>query len=488
MQKFLNSARLRALAFLAACLMPAAAFAQLPPALQKALARAGIPSEDVSVWISPAGSNRPIVTHYAQRLMQPASTVKIVTTLAGLDLLKADYVWKTQIRAQAPVDARGVVRSVAIVGGGDPHLMIEQLWLMTEKLRQIGVRRIEGDIMVDRSAFGEPAVDPSSFDGASERAYNVGADAALVNFQTVSITIEPEENGKWAGVTSLPVLEGFSVPRRVALGQGACGDWKTSLKARFSDDGVRFEGAFPASCGVKALHVSRWKADEYLTCALRPLLKSAGIDWRGRVREGDAGQRGVRLLSWESAPLPKVVSWINKYSNNTMARQLFLTLSSTDAEADKRPATLQRSRAVVVRWLEKAAGGVPEGTFIDNGSGLSRRTRISAETLGRVLNYGFNSAVMPEFAASLPLAGYDGTMRKRPLRAGSAHVKTGFIRNVRSIAGYVTDIHARRWSVVVLMNGRKLAQDRVFSQAVLEWCASGAVQPLTEIQERKKAR
>ena len=487
MQKLLDLVRLKTLTLFVVCLLPAMALAQLPPALQKALERSGIPAEDVSVWISPAGSNEALVEHRAQHPVQPASTVKIVTTLAALDLLKPDYVWTTQIRAQEPVDSRGIVRSVSIIGGGDPHLMIEQLWLMVEKLRQIGVRRIEGDITADRSAFGEPAVDPSSFDGASERAYNVGADAALVNFQAVSITLEPQENGKWANVTSLPVLESFSVPRRVALSRETCADWKNSLKARFSDNGVRFEGSFPASCGVKSLHVSRWKANDYLTRVLRPMLSSAGIEWQGRVRDGIAGQKGVQLLRWESAPLPQIVSWINKYSNNTMARQLFLTLSRIDAEGENQPATLQRSRAVIQSWLEKAAGNLPQGTFIDNGSGLSRHTRISAETLGRVLNYGFVSGVMPEFTASLPLAGYDGTMRKRPVLDGSAHIKTGRIRHVRSIAGYVTDTQARRWSVVVLMNGRRLEQDRVFSQAVMQWCASGAAQSFAEAQRRKKA-
>ena len=197
---------------------------------------------------------------------------------------------------------------------------------------------------------------------------------------------------------------------------------------------------------------------------------------------------GVRLVQSQSASLPKIVSWVNKYSNNTMARHLFLTLSRTDADGEHKPATLRRSRAVVEDWLKQVAGALPKGTYIDNGSGLSRKTKIAAETLGRVLNYGYNSYVMPEFMASLPLAGYDGTMKKRPLTVGSAHIKTGLIRDVRSIAGYVTDIHARRWSVVVMMNGKKLNNDRLFSQAVLNWCASGGAQALIDADNKRKGQ
>ena len=163
-----------------------------------------------------------------------------------------------------------------------------------------------------------------------------------------------------------------------------------------------------------------------------------------------------------------------------MARHVFLTLSQTDPVGTAKPTTLTRSRAVTDRWLVKAAGEVPSGTFIDNGSGLSRKTRITAETMGRVLNYGFRSYVMPEFMASLPLAGFDGTMKKRGMAVGSAHVKTGLLR-------YVTDINARRWSVVVMMNGKRLDGDRIFSQAVLQWCAQGGAQALWDDQRKGSA-
>ena len=483
-----NSAVLKLSAALGALFLSFSVWAQLPSTLLEVLARTSVSLDEVAVWVSPAGVNAPVVAHRADRLMQPASSVKVVTTLAGLDLLKPDFTWKTQIRAQMLPDKAGAVRSVSLIGSGDPHLMIEQVWLLVEQLRQTGVKRIIGDITVDRSAFGEKPVDQGAFDGAADRSYNVAADAALVNLKAVSITLEPEENGKWARVTSLPVLEGFSVPKRIALSKGTCGDWKSKVKASYSDKGVRFKGALPASCGVKALHVSRWKADDYLTRLLKPILSSVGIAWTGVVREGRAlAKSGVRLAEIQSQPLPTIVSLINKYSNNTMARHVFLTLSQTDPVGTAKPATLARSRAVTDRWLVKAAGDVPSGTFIDNGSGLSRKTRITAETMGRVLNYGFRSYVMPEFMASLPLAGFDGTMKKRGMAVGSAHVKTGLIRDVRSIAGYVTDINARRWSVVVMRNGKRLDGDRIFSQAVLQWCAQGGAQALLDDQRKGSA-
>lgn len=454
------------------------AAAALPAPLAQALARTPISPDAVSVWVSPAGVDTPVVAHRADALMQPASSIKVVTTLASLDIFGPAYTWKTQVRAQAWPDKTGRVRAVCFVGSGDPHLMVEQLWLLVEHLRQVGVREIVGDITADRSAFDVPAVAPGAFDGAADRSYNVGADAALVNLKSVSIRFEPEENGRWARVTALPRLQGFAVPARVPLLKGACGDWKGALKVRYTQTGVRFDGGLPASCGPKALHAARWGSDEYLTRVLRPMLTQAGIVWKGKAKDGNAASGGVRLAELESAPMSNVVTWVNKFSNNTMTRHLFLTLSRSDDRGEAQPATPARSRAVLNAWLEKAIGAVPAGTYIDNGSGLSRQTRISAATLGRVLNYGFHSYVMPEFMASLPSAGFDGTMRKRALKTGSAHIKTGLIRDVRSIAGYVTDVQGRRWSVAVMINGTNLANDKLFTQAVLNWCAQGGAQAL----------
>ena len=133
-----------------------------------------------------------------------------------------------------------------------------------------------------------------------------------------------------------------------------------------------------------------------------------------------------------------------------MARQLFLELGLTDSLGTTAPATLERSRTVVKAWLQEKA--IPGKLTIDNGSGLSRSARVSAETLGGVLQTVWKSAYMPEFMASLPAAGIDGTMKRRPVPAGSAHLKTGYLKTVRSLAGFVTDKKGRRHVLVLMVN------------------------------------
>jgi D-alanyl-D-alanine carboxypeptidase/D-alanyl-D-alanine-endopeptidase (penicillin-binding protein 4) len=173
-----------------------------------------------------------------------------------------------------------------------------------------------------------------------------------------------------------------------------------------------------------------------------------------------------------SPTLAEVVRDINKYSNNVMARQLFLTLGM---EAGRRPAGAEDADAAIRSWLDARGLALPE-LVLENGSGLSRRERISAEGLGRVLAAAWKSAVMPELMASLPVTATDGTMKRRLKQngvAGQAHIKTGSLEGVRSIAGYVLDKSGRRWIVVFFVNHSNAAGAQAAQDALLDWVHAG---------------
>ena len=452
---------------------------ELPEELRAALMRAGLPESAAAVWVSPAGSDRPVLAFNEKKSMQPASIIKTVTTLAALDLHGPGFVWKTDFTARRLEHKTGTLKGLG-ARGGDPHYMIERLWVTVQRLKSLGVRKIDGNIVIDRSMFDVPAEEPGAFDGAAWRTYNVGPDAAMINLSAVSLTFTPESNGKWARVAAIPQMQGVSFPARIAMKSGPCGAWREQIRVDFSNPArLRFLGRYPEACGERALHVSFWERNEYFTRVFKHVLSEASIAWNGRAVSGNVPQKAQTLLSETSEPLPLMVNWTNKFSNNPMARQIFLALSFADADGLQKPAALNRSRKVLQTWLEQRAGVQAATISVDNGSGLSRKTRASAESLGRLLNYGWRSAVMPEFMSSLPVTGEDGTMRKRPLKKGVGHIKTGLLSNVRSAAGYVLDDEGRRWSVVVMLNSAKFnGRENAFTDAVLEWCASGRAQAM----------
>jgi D-alanyl-D-alanine carboxypeptidase/D-alanyl-D-alanine-endopeptidase (penicillin-binding protein 4) len=199
----------------------------------------------------------------------------------------------------------------------------------------------------------------------------------------------------------------------------------------------------------------------------RALWRELGGNLAGRVREGITPASARLIAVQESPPLGEVVRDVNKYSNNVMARQIFLSLDAT------RPATPEGAQRRIKGWLAAKSLSLPE-LMLDNGSGLSRNERISADGLGALLLAAWRSPVMPELMSSLPLAGVDGTLKKRlngSTATGRAHLKTGYLDGVRAIAGYVLDNADRRWVVVFLINDPRSRLGKPAMDALLRWVA-----------------
>ena len=163
--------------------------------------------------------------------------------------------------------------------------------------------------------------------------------------------------------------------------------------------------------------------------------------------------------------MAEVIRDINKFSNNVMAQQLFLSLSLQALGQG----TQAGSRQLVNKWwIERF--GPKDAPTLDNGSGLSRLERISANALAQLLQYAWRSPLLPELAASLPISGIDGTLRRAKNRAeGSAHLKTGSLRDVAAVAGYVHAASGRRYVLVAIINHPNANAARAAIQALIEW-------------------
>ncbi|MGH6609731.1 MAG: D-alanyl-D-alanine carboxypeptidase/D-alanyl-D-alanine endopeptidase [Burkholderiaceae bacterium] len=438
----------------------------LPEPVIAALKTANVPPSAIGAVVVPLSGSGLVLAANENQPMNPASTMKLVTTLAGLEMLGPQYQWRTDVLSAAPLRDGVLEGDLWLRGSGDPQLVIEDLWLLLQRLRGVGVREIRGNLMLDRGVFATVAHDTGAFDGEALRPYNAGPDALLLNYKAISFYFTVDEENKQARVYALPLLSGMAVPTTVRTSTGACGDWRARLGADFSD-ALRpmFRGTYPLSCGEKVWHVSALDGTRYVEALFRSLWESSGGVWRGRVREGTVPPDAKRLAQHESKPLAEVIRDINKYSNNVMARQLFLTLA---AEAARRPANAERAQRTVGDWL--VGKGLERQEFVlENGAGLSRVERLTPSALARLLQAAFASPLMPEFVSSLPIVGVDGTMRKRNGAAGSAHIKTGLLADTRAIAGYVLSATGRRYAVVAFVNHPNAGASAPALDALLNW-------------------
>ena len=442
----------------------------LPEEVSLALAAAGIQESSLSATVAPLDGKEGFrLSWRSGEPRQPASIMKVVTTAAAMDLLGPGKRWKTDFLASGPVE-EGAVRSLHIRAGGAPWMPADDLRSAVAALRALGLREIRGDALVDRSVFREPPADPAAFDKEPFRPYNQGHEALALGIQSVTLRFLPGRNGE-AVVVQDPLLSGYRVPAAVRLGEGDCPKNLTrALKPEVTAEGIRFTGTYPSSCGADSWSFVPWGGRDgyrfYDESVFRASWKNAGGIWNGRMSEGPVPGNAVLLYSQPSKPLSGFIRDINKNSINPIARNLFLSLSD-----EKDGATLAGARLRVSGWF-RSKGISPDGLFIENGSGLSRTTRASTEQIGAVLALAGRAAWAPEFISSLPFAGEDGTMRNRPLEKGSAHVKTGYIRGVRSVAGYVLALSGRWYTVCAIVNdpaalGAKPALDALL-EAVAE--------------------
>ena len=448
------------LIILALLLIAETPWAALPPKVEQALKASGIAPQAVAVVVQPIDGKTPGLRHRADEPMNPASLMKLLTTFGALELLGPAATWRTEVLAATPPQQGVMSGDLYLRGSGDPKLTYDRLWLLLRELRARGLREIRGNLVLDRSAFTGAEHDPSAFDAKPLRPYNVGADALLFNFATLHMTLWSEGNA--VKLIGEPLPAGYEIVNRLqASNEAGCGEWRERLDARFAPGQIILSGPFPRACGEKRWHLAGLPNAVLLHGYFTRLWRELGGEFAGQVREAAAPADAVLLATSESPALGELVRDINKYSNNVMAQQLYLKVGSgSPVEAE----------TILRNWLLSKRLGFPE-LIIENGSGLSRRHRIAAQSLSRLLEAGWRSAVMPELIASLPIVAADGTTKKRyngVSYAGQAHLKTGSLEGVRGIAGYLLDRQGRRHIVVFMVNHPKAAEAQPAFDALLE--------------------
>ncbi|MGQ0384894.1 MAG: D-alanyl-D-alanine carboxypeptidase/D-alanyl-D-alanine endopeptidase [Gammaproteobacteria bacterium] len=452
--------------------LPALA-ADLPADARAALERQRVPDAGVSIVVRDVATGESLIEFNAAEPRPPASTMKLLPTWAALEMLGPAYTWKTRIWADSQV-ARGMLKgNLYLQGGGDPFLTIERWWRLVGDLRQSGLRTIEGDIVVDQTRYVAANERPEDFDGRPWRTYNVLPDPMLVNWQSADFTIRPADDGAGIEVSVQPFPEGLIVDIRVALIEGRCvGRNRRVGYAIAATDPARVvvTGRLARTCPPQTQRLAVMDPAQYASGTFVTLWRQQGGTFQGGWLRAPTPPSARLLLTHESHPLAEIVRITNKFSSNMMARSLVLAIA---AEKYGLPASTAAGEAAIREWLGSRGLDFPE-LVIGNGSGLSRESRVSADSMGRMLTGAWKSRFAPEFLASLALGGLDGTLEKRfshladPSRI---RMKTGTLRDVSTIAGYVTGDSGRHYAVVVFANhqGVQNGVGEAIQAAVIDW-------------------
>lgn len=457
----------------------------LPEPVRAALARAEVPPDALGAIAIPLAGLARTWSFRAEVPMQPASTIKLLTSIVALERLGPNLRSRTEMLAAGPV-VDGVLRGDLVLrGGADPDFGWPQLWALLEELRAQGVREIAGDLVLDRTLFQPPREDVGvpPFDESPEWPYNVIPDALHLNGSLLGIELRAGADA-WQART-VPLIEGIAFEADgLELVSGNCARWSEGWKRpSVREEGHRvvigLRGTFPRGCTARA-ELSLVERTRLAGLAFATVWTRLGGSWSGSVREA-AAPAGARVLAQrESRPWGEVLRGLNKRSDNPQTRLLFLLLGVNAppglAELAAETPTRARADAVVRSWLD-AQGIGHAGVVLDNGSGLSRSERIAPRQLAQAIAVAHASPWWSDLHMSMPVVGTEVAMRLRDSpAAGRARLKPGGLRDVASLAGIVPDLHGRPWAFVAIVNHARAARAIAALHALVDWVARG--QPL----------
>ena len=408
-----------------------------------------IQPDEVAVYVQDLDSGEVLLAHRADVSMNPASTMKLVTTFAALRALGGDYRWQTQWRSSGTVANGALQGDLYWVGSGDPSFDQPDLLDMQQQLVRQGIMSLNGKVVLDRHVWGSLA-GAEGFENDADESFVVPPDPHMIAYKALWITAARNETGQPAFLLNPPLYGIQTDLSQLIETDGRCSRLSNHVSAKFENGVLVFRGRLPAACMGEKMHVNLFDAPRFAEESFRGHWLAQGLDGPHGFGRGAAPGNSRILAAHFSKPLGEVLTDMNKHSNNLIARTVFLTLG----HQENGPHSVQSAEAAVRRQLV-SAGLDDEALVLENGSGLSRRERLTARFLGSMLFQAYRAPFRDTFIHTLPIAGTDGTLRGRLRQLGrSLRMKTGTLRDVRTLAGYWLPPKGRRLAVVVLINSQ----------------------------------
>ncbi len=408
--------------------------AALAARLERALASPALKRAAVSALVVRERDGAVLFAREPDRALTPASNQKILTALAALSTFGPTHQFETVVWSDRPPDADGAVGSLVVQGSGDPVMNNEDWWRVADALRQAGLRKVDGDLVLDDRLFGARRWHPS-WGRTSSRAYHAPVGALTANYGAFAVTVTPgAKRGDPVAVEvdpPVPYLQLSNEARTAAPRE------RGSLVVDRAADGdrevVMVRGRMSAGLEPKTYYRSVLDPARYAGAVLRMQLAAVGIEVAGGTRRGAAEDAGHELLRFEGRPMSEIVRLFVKYSNNSVAESL---VKSLGVEATG-VGTWANGTPEVERVLVRL--GLDRGAFhVVDGSGLSYENKVSPRALVQALRIGRGSfAYGPELVAALPIANADGTLEKRAEDSrGEVRAKTGLLNGVTGLSGF----------------------------------------------------
>jgi len=427
-------------------------------------------SAEQSVAIIRVRDGKLLFSYNKDKALIPASVTKLVTSAAAIKLWGPNHTFKTKMFYTGRKSGGQIYGDLFIKGDGDPFLISEKLWQMASDLRNLGLKNVKGDLILDQSLFDKHG-ERKEGRYSSNNAYDAPVSALGVNFNTFEVMISPSQK---LGSTALVSLSPYSI-RNVSIKNNVkTVNTNNSLRPkvkRISNKNGSATLIASGSIGVASLgqKVYRSVNDPGLSSGeiIRAFLEREGIKIDGLVKEGTVPSSSSHLYTIEGYTVGKIIDGLNNFSNNyigdVLVKRMGAAFKNKEIPDRVGSGTYENGIDVLLNFLDQHVRS--NGKFIlENGSGLSVNNRLSAELIAKLLSeISADLGYFPEFLASLPTSGKEGTLKNRfksPLTrhlVGRVRAKTGTLSqpvSVSSLAGYINHKDHGMLAFAIIQNGR----------------------------------
>ncbi len=408
--------------------------------------------------------------HEADQLLSPASVTKVITSAASLAYFGPAFTFVTPVYYTGKITGHKLVGDLIIKGSGDPFLVSEILWQMAIDLRHLGIQEVTGSLVIDNQLFDDESRDESRLNSTqkSSHAYDAPVSSFAVNFNTVAVATSPTTVGKpaFASVTPFPLRHvKLSNTTKTVRGDQSSGVVLSRNSTAAGGISLASGGVIGSESSIKKLYRSVGDPTVAAGDYVIGFLQDAGIRFKGSARVGKTPEDAHPLYDIHGYELRRIAQGLNTFSNNFIADMLTKRLGSSFGDLKNADAagsgTLTAGVKVLTEFLQTSVG-IQDEFKIFNGSGLSTENRISARQIAAVLNWMEKQGeLFPDFLASLPASGWDGTLKKRlknaDALAGQIRAKSGTLTEpitVAALAGFFRHPKEGWVSFAMIGNGR----------------------------------
>ena len=391
----------------------------------------GKDKDKLGVVVKSLSTGETLYEHNGERLFIPASNEKIITSVAALGILQSDYRFKTEFYSGGGISNGVLHGGLYIKGFGDPTLEAAHLGFITYQLKRRGINEIKGGITVDDSFFGPRRHAKGWKEEWKDDFYSPHISALSFNYNIIELKVYAAKSGQRPSAKIEPGGSGIEIINK-ALTSGK----KGALRTTWQDQNTLVLSGVIKPRATVVLKIPVKNPALMTGNVIKNALEEAGIAVEGTVSQGQIPRWASAFYIHYSDPLSSIISEYNKNSVNIIGENLIKVLGATYKGV---PGTWESGSEVVSEYLRNA--GIDNGFTVADGSGLSLNNRVSPETLTDILTYAYkNRLIAEDFIVSLPVAGVDGTLKKRFRGSeleGRVMAKTGYLKNVRALSGYV---------------------------------------------------